>query len=108
MGKNYEREELLENCKEKVITSKGVIEKPTTDFSKETWNVKVNCSKTLNEWEEKNSTKLSINKMFLKNEDNLNEYSDKQKVREFITSRSEQKKMLISASRHKKNDPDGS
>ena len=36
MGKNYEREELLENCKEKVITSKGVIEKPTTDFSKET------------------------------------------------------------------------
>ena len=80
MGKNYEREELLENCKEKVITSKGVIEKPTTDFSKETWNVKVNCSKTLNEWEGKNSTKLSINKIFLKNEDNLNEYSDKQKV----------------------------
>ena len=29
----------------------------------------------------KNSTKLSINKIFLKNEDNLNEYSDKQKVR---------------------------
>ena len=80
MEKNREREELLENCKEKVITSKGVIEKPTTDFSKETWNVKVNCSKTLNEWEGKNSTKLSINKIFLKNEDNLNEYSDKQKV----------------------------
>ena len=80
MEKNREREELLENCKEKVITSKGVIEKPTTDFSKETWNVKVNCSKTLNEWEGKNSTNLSINKIFLKNEDNLNEYSDKQKV----------------------------
>lgn len=30
---------------------------------------------------EKNSTKLSINKIFLKNEDILNEYSDKQKVR---------------------------
>lgn len=62
--------------------------------------------KTLNEWEKKCfNIKFSINKIFFRNEGNLKEYSDKQKVREFITSKSALKRMLISVSQAQENHP---